>query len=312
MITLAIGMYFSFSYKEGIDNHIAHVDTTLEKWSNDPNAPGKTTKETKLSADAPRMGSYKYDLSNVKYTSLTDSGDYEKYVGPKPLTSKDIKFDSNNYDVQYHETPEQLALNDPRIAIDASGKAYTQSDTNPQGNAIYYEPGSYLFGASTYVPNYEDSVYLSKLTGESTVKPIVSPAQIASGFCSFYKDSPVKLEEACQATNINSCSSTSCCVLLGGSKCVSGNATGPHRKQNYGDVTIKNPDYYYFQGTCYGNCSGSNLAYAPLGDSTTNSITNDTNSQILSKWPTDSGKTQSTSISSASLQHSQSPSTATK
>lgn len=287
IITLVIGLYYNSIYKEGIDNNTAQAETIRETWSRDTNAPGKTTKDIKLSADAPRMGSYKYDLSNVKYTSMTDSGDYEKYVGPKPLTSKGIKFNSNNYDVQYHETPEQLALDDPSIAIDASGKAYTQSDTNPQGNTIYYEPGSYLFGASTYVPNYQDSVYLSKLTGESTVKPIVSPAQIASGFCSFYKNSPLKLEEACQATDVNSCSSTSCCVLLGGSKCVSGDAKGPYRRQNYSDVTIKNTDYYYFQGTCYGNCSGNDLAYAPLGASVRNSVTNTFSNQILSTWPTD-------------------------
>jgi hypothetical protein len=261
VITLAIGTCFGSNYKEGIATHAAHVDTALMKWANDTNAPGKTTK-----------------LLGTNTNGSNSIGSSDK---------TDIKFDSNNYDVQYHETPEQLALNDPRIAIDASGKAYTQSDTNPQGNAIYYEPGSYLFGASTYVPNYEDSVYLSKLTGESTVKPIVSPAQIESGFCSFYKDSPIKLEEACQATDVNSCSSTSCCVLLGGSKCVSGDAKGPYRKQNYGDITIKNPDYYYFQGTCYGNCSGNGLEYAPLGASVTNGVTNDLSNQILSVWPTD-------------------------
>ena len=35
--------------------------------------------------------------------------------------------------------------------------------TNSQGSVTYYQPGEFPFGASTYVPNYEDSVYLSSV-----------------------------------------------------------------------------------------------------------------------------------------------------
>jgi hypothetical protein len=214
-----------------------------------------------------------YTDMNSKYSSTSKSSmDASGTSINNPKT--DIKYNSNNYNIQYHETPDQLAISDPNITIDASGKLSKQSATNPQVSITYYQPGSYLFGATTYVPNYEDSVYLSKLTGESSVKPIASPAAIAAGFCSQYKDSPDKLEQSCLTTNNNSCSSTSCCVLLGGSKCVSGNVTGPYRKQNYGDVTIRNPDFYYFQGTCYGNCSENKLNYMPLGTSITNSVNN--------------------------------------
>uniref|UniRef100_A0A6C0D486 Peptidase C1A papain C-terminal domain-containing protein n=1 Tax=viral metagenome TaxID=1070528 RepID=A0A6C0D486_9ZZZZ len=264
ILTLVIGIYFH--------NGIEGYSDLKTKWANNLDPAGKTTKDLGM------RGSKGTDASN----------------------NSDIKYDSNNYNVQYHETPDQLELDDPSTAIDSKGNLYKQSGANPHVETIYYQPGSYLFGASTYVPNYEDSVYLSKLTGESSAKPIVNSAKMASGFCSYNKDSPIKLEEACQATDVNSCSSTSCCVLLGGSKCVSGDATGPYQKQNYGDITIKNPDYYYFQGTCYGNCSANKLNYTPLGPSLTNNILNDSSSQILNGWPTDKGSMSGSSTGSKS------------
>jgi hypothetical protein len=64
------------------------------------------------------------------------------------------------------------------------------------------------------------------------------------------------LEEKCNAVAPESCASTSCCVLLGGEKCVSGNENGPYMTANYTDYTLtaRNKDFYYYQGKCYGNC----------------------------------------------------------
>jgi hypothetical protein len=92
----------------------------------------------------------------------------DSYIDNNDTNDSDIQFDSNNYDVQYHETPEELAVDDPSIVIDASGNLFTQSVSSPQGKVTYYEPGSYIYGASTYVPNYQDSVYLSTLPNKST------------------------------------------------------------------------------------------------------------------------------------------------
>jgi hypothetical protein len=74
------------------------------------------------------------------------------------------------------------------------------------------------------------------------------------GFCEENKASPFVLEEKCNALKPDTCGSTSCCVLLGGAKCVSGNISGPYMKQNYGDVFVRNKDYYTHMGKCYGNC----------------------------------------------------------
>jgi hypothetical protein len=149
-------------------------------------------------------------------------------------------------------------------ASDAAGVAFV---AGPDGKMValkptgdlgagptFYEPGTYKFGSATYVPSYEDSVYLSKTTGRSSTSSYLDPATMKGGACSYYKDQPDKLEEMCLAVDNNNCGAMSCCVLLGGSKCVSGSALGPHNKLNYGDITLRDKDYYYHDGKCYGNC----------------------------------------------------------
>jgi len=147
---------------------------------------------------------------------------------------------------------------------DAAGVAFVAGPDNkmielkPTGGLVspptYYEPGTYKFGSSTYVPSYEDSVYLSKTTGQSSTSSYLDPATMMGGACSYYKDQPEKLEEMCLAVDKNNCGAMSCCVLLGGSKCVSGDVGGPRNKLNYGDITLRDKDYYYHDGKCYGNC----------------------------------------------------------
>jgi hypothetical protein len=163
---------------------------------------------------------------------------------------------------QFHPTEDQIIADNDYKDL-KSGDIYVQDQcgntvllprSNVQGSITYYQPGAYRFGASTYVPNYEDSVYLSKSTGLSTTGVIKNHSYLKGGICTQYKDYPQMLEEACQRMDGNLCASTSCCVLLGGSKCVSGNEQGATMKSNYSDVYVPNRDFYYYQGKCYGNC----------------------------------------------------------
>jgi hypothetical protein len=62
------------------------------------------------------------------------------------------------------------------------------------------------------------------------------------------QNDPQGLEEQCNKLDQNVCASTSCCVLLGSSKCVSGNQNGPIMKANYSDKFIGN---YLAQDECY-------------------------------------------------------------
>ena len=119
---------------------------------------------------------------------------------------------------------------------------------------VYYEPGSYTFGASTYVPNYEQSVYLSKTTGLSQTAPLSLTPNNTGGFCKSMKNDKIGLDKKCQSLSQDVCPSTSCCVLLGGEKCFGGDETGPANKAAFSDTKITNRDYYYYKSKCYGNC----------------------------------------------------------
>jgi len=213
------------------------------------------------------------------------------------------KYKYNNYNVQYHDSIDTILANEKVLDMSA-GSAFVLDEN---GNMVelpstgevnvtptYYQPGSYKFGASTYVPSYEDTIYLSRTTSESSATPVVNTASIAKGFCSEFINQPDKLEEACMKTNVNSCATTSCCVLLGGTKCVSGNKQGPYMKENYGDTTVLNRDYYYYKGKCYGNCPGTDLQYASLGDSTLNKFVADSSNSIVNNKITDASNTNLT------------------
>uniref|UniRef100_A0A6C0ATI3 Uncharacterized protein n=1 Tax=viral metagenome TaxID=1070528 RepID=A0A6C0ATI3_9ZZZZ len=105
--------------------------------------------------------STKYDT--IKWTSDEDISDVSMNVTSSSTDTTDVKFDSNDYDIEYHATTDQLALDDPSIVIDKSGNLYSQSGASPQPRFTYYEPGKYMFGSSNYVPDYKDSIYLSTL-----------------------------------------------------------------------------------------------------------------------------------------------------
>lgn len=180
-------------------------------------------------------------------------------------TDAEIKYQndiSDKINIQYHKTDEELMAEAESTDVhfgntiirDSNGNTISYPSSSLQGNITYYTPGSYPFGATNYVPNYEDSIYLSKLTGESTTSPVYNIAKMLGGFCSYFQDHPLKKEETCNQLEPDQCASTNCCVLLGGAKCISGNISGPTYKSNYGDAFLRNKDFYYYQGKCYGNC----------------------------------------------------------
>ena len=147
-----------------------------------------------------------------------------------------IKFDSNNLNVEYHAN----------IQISKG-----LDDLNSP--AVYYQPGVFKYGAKTYVPNYEDSVYLSKNTLLPTSHVMNNP-EFNADFCEKNKNYPDKIDNACNNADKDSCKKSRCCVLLGGEKCVSGNELGPTYRYNYSDYTIRNREYYFYNSKCSGNC----------------------------------------------------------
>jgi hypothetical protein len=175
-------------------------------------------------------------------------------------TSKNT-YNSDNYDITYHDDPTTHKNDDDSNAgvgkmwvRDKYGKLISIPYSNVKNTTLYYETGSYPFGPSSYVPNYEESTLLSKSSNQSNVSSIYGLATQKGGFCEATKSSIYNREQKCNQIDNNTCASTQCCVLLGGEKCVAGNQNGPSIKANYSDFLINNRDYYYYKGKCYGNC----------------------------------------------------------
>jgi hypothetical protein len=123
---------------------------------------------------------------------------------------------------------------------------------NPSPLPVFYEPGTFIYNGTGYEPPY------SRLMLTTTT--YMQPAEIQNapykmgGFCEEYKYSSIETDKKCNELPQDACASTDCCVLLGGQKCVAGNEYGPTNKAAYSNFLLKNKDYYYYQGKCYGNC----------------------------------------------------------
>ena len=139
-----------------------------------------------------------------------------------------LRYDPNNYDTVFHpEYPEY-------------------GNQSLFGNIVYYQPGSFRYGASSYVPYYEDTVFLTRSNKAIVNAPTYVDTSAKGGFCSYYGTQPEIIEQKCNAIDSATCAATDCCVLLGGQKCVSGNQNGPTMKANYSDFLILNKDFYIF------------------------------------------------------------------
>ena len=188
---------------------------------------------------------------------LNIPGETNPNFTPDKYSMTDISYNAQDTDRVYRDpaaSKTEDANRGKHWMFDSEGKLMEVNTESNQSPILYYVPGAYKFGASNYVPNYEDSVYLSRTTRESQLAPIINTASQLGGFCTQYAGDTIKTEEKCAAQDLNTCASTSCCVLLGGQKCVAGGENGPKNVANYTDYNLKNRDFYYYQGKCYGNC----------------------------------------------------------
>lgn len=144
-----------------------------------------------------------------------------------------------------YETGHHSMVNHPELT-----KGLTVEKVTPK--PVYYEPGTVKYGGMGYVPSYSEMVYLNEYPFQS--KPESLREGNPHGFCNTKGNIMNTIEEKCNGLPTNVCSSTDCCVLVGGIKCVEGNKSGPTNKVIYSDTTIKNKDVYYYKGDCYGNC----------------------------------------------------------
>jgi hypothetical protein len=127
-------------------------------------------------------GLYFTDSSKTKVSFLPEgkiadkTKGYGMLVNPSlNLTTTAFNYATSNYrdigrnlDVQFHDNEETIkAANavdygDVKV-IDQCGNIVILPRPKIQETVTYYKPGEFPFGASTYVPNYEDSVYLGSV-----------------------------------------------------------------------------------------------------------------------------------------------------
>lgn len=200
------------------------------KIANGPTEPGYITNPYLISAN----GRFKREVSTA---------------GPGPSSTLNEDQEESNKNKLFEQPVGAIVM------LDTDGNKIILPREAVQGDLTYNEPASYPYGMQTYVPNYEDSVFLSSTTRLSTVSEYKDAGAEAKGFCETLKSDPQSIEYNCRKMSPGSCAATSCCVLLGGSKCVRGNENGPSNRTHYGDVFVRNKDYYYYRGKCYGNCS---------------------------------------------------------
>jgi len=199
------------------------------------------------------------DKAGRYYSSSVNAPTYTT----KPELAQKSQYKLNDFNVQYHDNISDMNSQNGIYDISFANMYVYDKDGNriilphflSQSSPTYYQPGSFIFGSSGYVPNYEDSVYLSKTTGLSTLKAVQPESTLKGGFCSQYATNPLRMEQKCNSIDNVTCASTDCCVLFGGSKCVSGNDKGPYMKSVFTDPSVVNKDVYYFKGNCYGNCN---------------------------------------------------------
>lgn len=89
-----------------------------------------------------------------------------------------------NLDIEYHDSAEKIAK-DTGYGLDVGvvwlydpiqKKKIAVSRPAIQNSATYYEPGTYKYGASTYVPTYNESVLLSG-TNDYLIKSPAAPTK---------------------------------------------------------------------------------------------------------------------------------------
>jgi hypothetical protein len=285
---VSVNTTLSFEYNE---NNNASILSNINTLLTSPNVKDIYTSQNNLQylinyQVNPQIKIIKTDIVNFSTNqsialiqSLTQLSSYVKTILNNILqnnilpekTQSKTKYSNNKYsndisqsiDIQYHPNEQQLLANAAATDVtfgntliyDNTGKVISYPSSSVQGNITYYTPGSYPFGTANYVPNYENTMYLSRLTGISTTSAVYNTEKMANGFCSYFENDPLQQEKMCNKLNPHECSSTSCCVTLGGSKCVAGNESGPFFNINYSDAFLLNKDYYYYQRKCYGNCT---------------------------------------------------------
>ena len=116
-------------------------------------------------------------------SGFVETGAPAKELDKKPSDKLDYSKGLSNLDIQYHDSPEKIAKDEGinletttlRVYDPIAKKIVTIKRPAIQNSATYYEPGKYKYGASTYIPDYTESVLLSGTNDYLTTTPNAIP-----------------------------------------------------------------------------------------------------------------------------------------
>jgi hypothetical protein len=227
---------------------------------------------------ADREGDNGIDINSIFHSSWLE-GEYGK--------NGSEQYNPTSEDTQYRLGGGWGYSSDPLVTApldDSYGKI--------NGDLTFYAPGTFMFGADGYVPSYDNSVLLSPMLGVNAPAHNQNKslrmdggdggwtnATDATGYPYNYVDrqkkwiqmdskntvcdsvaqgtaSVMDQEAYCSTMNNdpNKCGTSACCVSLGSSVCLAGDAQGPLNKTAYTNPMYRRKDYYVYNGKCYGNC----------------------------------------------------------
>ena len=106
--------------------------------------------------------------SSSKTKGLPETSKLKQIIDNK--TDNKTTYNKDNLDVTYHDSIDNIiaTVNGPTLQtydktiINEDDESVNVTLSETLGNLLYSEPGTYKYGLPTYVPSYEDSIFLSK------------------------------------------------------------------------------------------------------------------------------------------------------
>lgn len=154
-------------------------------------------------------------LSFLRYGEIADEKmGYGKTKNTK-LNQSTTKFNYNtsnyrdnvkdNYNAEFHDKVEDIVKQnklydlgfDLTRVIDQCGNMVSLPKTPAQASVTYYQPGEFPFGAANYIPNYEDSVYLSSVGYRTMFGNGNASSSSCGAMCQAYNDFKTKMDQYC-------------------------------------------------------------------------------------------------------------------
>ena len=146
--------------------------------------PMKTLNEpfdslTKIKTDKAKSDA----ISGGFASGFVETGPTAAGIDEKTADKIDYSKGLNNLDIEYHDSAEKIAKDtgyNLEVGVvwvydQIQKKKIAVARPEIQNSATYYEPGTYKHGASTYVPDYSESVLLSKSNNYLTDKTATAP-----------------------------------------------------------------------------------------------------------------------------------------